>query len=311
MLALLNYRMYRLRRLVALALIGTLPALFWVANGIATPELYAVTLIALLPALHVMIYPGAWMETISAIVGSLFVIFATPLLDFLLPAYPRFLWFALLLCGGMLVFCAMIGLFNLFVMNGPPRQVKLHTSAFSKCDAAALKAGITLYPGRSDEWVTCGPADENGLFRTTLHIQPIESHGEVEFKPMPDTAHSYTEDGLLETEAYLTCKVEKSTDTEHHVVFHMGEETWPGSVIHTFEETSDGTVVSVSEHSQDMSIFVVWGMWLEDYFADHLQSEIERVEGAAFISNRNRPLRQFTVDLANLMTPRSGQNRPH
>ena len=197
------------------------------------------------------------------------------------------------------------------VFLGPTRRQTLTTSEVSALDPASLKAGLTLYPGRRDERAACGPVDAKGIFKATLHIQKLSGAPEMaEFEDTADVAYSFNESGELETDMVLSCKVERSTDTEHEVIFHHGENETPGLVILRFEPVAEGTRVEVIEQSQNMPVFVYFGMWIEDYFADHLVSEFERLEGREPLSNRNRTLRQFVVDLAFLMKPFSGPANP-
>lgn len=311
LLNLISYRLFRLRRLIVLTMLPTVLAFSMVFAQVAQPELLGLGLVACFPLIHVLVYPGQWMETIAVSVASVAMIFAVPHLDFTLPPVMRALWFALFLTLMMVLFCAVIWVICVTMMKGPTRRVTLRSTATSKLAPEVLKEAITLHPGRDDDYVTCYPPDADGLFRAILHLQNIvAAPDQKELEALPDSVHTITDAGEVETDAFLTCKIEKSTETEHHVVFHTGEDLVPGVTIHHFEAFAGGTRVTVMENSQPMPVLVTLGMWLEDYATDYLVCEIERAERAPPISNRNRTLRQFVVDLAWLMKPFIDTDQP-
>ena len=304
MLALLNYRLYRLRRLLVICVLPTLAALYWVAGDVANPELYAFAFVSFLPFLHALIYPSMWYETLSLSIGCVATILLAPLLSYDQTMTERWLWLALLMCFGLLTFCAVLWITSKVLMAGPSVRLTLRTSAVSSLDPASLKAGITMYPGRNDVRMSCGPADDSGLFAATVHTQKLApSPVDVELEAAPGTAWVESESGEVHADMTFRCKIETSTSKEHHVILHMGDDPNPGILVHRFEEVPGGTRVEMIEHPQGVPFLLPIGMWLEDFFADYLFSEIERVEGRAPVSNRSRTVRQLSVDLAWLMKP--------
>ena len=317
------YRVYRLRRLIAVAVA---PPVLVVAAIAALKGPAALVLLALAvgaPLAHALRYPNAWIETltVSLTVTALLALAGTIGPD--LGLWALALRLAGLLALGVALFLAIGAVLPMLLLGGPERPVQARARRRSRLAPAALKAAITLYPGRDDPRVRCSAADADGAFAVCIrHEMPALDPG------APDTAEirlfaqvlrstpechevmSVEDDGLAEPEAF---------DPGAEVGDVLGgaglsgqTEAEPAITItrHSFAPRRRGTRVEVSERGAVMPRGLALGFWLQDYMADHLTDEIDRAEGRRPRANRAAPHEQLIVDLARPLIQRRPARHP-
>jgi hypothetical protein len=184
----------------------------------------------------------------------------------------------------------------------------------------ALKAAITLYPGRSDARVTCGAADEDGAFPVTIRhtIADLSPDGSAPFDVLLyaqvlESAPDHHE--VMSIEAGRSGEDEaEALDAQLREMMEeagMEPEPKPDPVIsvtrHQFRPARrGGTVVEIAERGGSLPRGLALGFWLQDYMADYLTDEVDRAEGRAPRANRFGPQDHLIVDLGRAFLRRQG-----
>jgi hypothetical protein len=309
------YRIYRLRRLivVAVALPVLVVAAIAVFKGPAAFVLLAIAVGA--PVAHVLRYPTAWIETlaVSLALAALLALAGTIGPELGLGGL------ALRLAGlgavGVVLLLACAAAVPMFLLCGAEIPVSARARRRSRLDPQTLKSAITLYPGRADGRVTCSEADEDGAFAVSIRYEvprpcagapdaaEIRLFAQVlSSSPGHHEVMSVEDDGVREAEA---CAPEDEPGAGP-------EQAEPAITVtrHTFTPLRRGTRVEMAEHGATMSRGLALGYWLQDYMADHLTDEIDRAEGRAPRANRAAPPEQLMFDLARAMVRRGATQHP-
>jgi hypothetical protein len=300
----LIYRVHRLRRLVVVTSIAPVALAVFAFGGSGVFGGVLLLALALAPLAHVLIYPNAWMETIvvSLTVTSVLAFAVFALCD---PALEIgvFGW-AALAAFGVVLFLGGMWIVPSLLLKGPGILRETGATGWSRLDADTLRRVITLYPGRHDCVATCGEADENGRFAVTLHLQRISASEDVLADIDRENVRSARgEGGEVALEMDMIAEVAKSDDGVHEVITCIGGEAAASVSRHTFVPENGGTRVTVTEYGTPLSPGLVAGMYLQDYMADYLTSEIDRAEGRPARANRAEPVNQLVVDIARRFFP--------
>ncbi|KMW57850.1 hypothetical protein AIOL_002818 [Candidatus Rhodobacter oscarellae] len=310
----LFYRIFRNRRMIVLGVL--LPVLVvCLANSMSDhshPILMGLAI--LIPAAHAIRYPNVAGETInvSLTLSVCLALAATISPELSLAAVlSRVFW---LFVAAFLVFMALTIFMPFLYLFGAETPVATRTVATSKLDPAALRNAITYYPGREDARVTCGPADEKGIFdvETRLLVDKMDFGCDVtdEDQPQededigPEDARIFNDmrEGLLRTQ--MKAMVFSSSDEHHEVFVIAGEGEEVIAVRHEFQALKrGGTKVIYQEQGDVVPRQMLLSMWLSDYVADYLTDEIDRAEGRSSRANRAFANSQMIVDIARLMMP--------
>lgn len=300
----LIYRVHRLRRLVVATSVAPVVLAFVAFGGSDALGGLLLVVLALAPLAHALIYPNAWMETVvvSLTVTSVLAFAAFFLTD---PALEIgvFGWAAL---GAFGVFQFLVGMSIVpkLLLRGPRLLRENGATGWSLLDADALRRVITVYPGRNDCVATCGEVDDKGRFAVTLHMQHITASDDKPIDLGADNVRAeFGEAGDVALEMDLLAEIARSDESVHEVVFGSEEEAKPTVSRHTFETENGGTRVTVSEYGTTLAPGLVAGMFLQDYMADYLTSEIDRAEGRPARANRAEPVNQLVVDIARRFFP--------
>lgn len=321
--SILAYRLFRLRRLIAAAIL--LPALvvLLIAAAKGAAAFWLLPLAVGLPLAHALRYPTAWLETasVSLVVAALLALAGTIGPDVGL------LGLALRIAGlgvlGFVLFMVAVATVPMILGLGEAKPVTAHARRWTKLSPQEAKARITLYPGRRDEKVTCGPRDEEGMFEIVIHhrmadcteggdhafdvhlyatvletgpyhheIMSIEAQPEPEdiadrLEALDPETRASIEEAIAEARAQAEAAPERSVSVSRH----------------QFTPARGGTLVEVAERGVAMTAGMRLGFWLQDYFADHLTDELDRAEGRPPRANRFEGQSQMIVDIAKRFAP--------
>lgn len=314
----LFYRLYRLRRLIVVAMLLPLAVVGLIALFKGGAAMALIPFAVLVPLAHILRYPTSWMETIAV---SLTLSCLLALAGFIGPDVGvvglafRILGLAAL---GFILFMVFVNVVSGFTGLGAERPMTIRTSRRSSLDAATLKERITLYPGRTDDKVICGEAGEDGVFEVTYkHQMP----GIAEFVPnfeIEMTDEELAEVGMTRAEldemnesqasgnfdvVFKAIVVTSSADS-HEVIAIQPETEETTATRYIFEAKKRGTVVTMEERAPPLAGGMRFGFWLQDYMADYLTDEIDRAEGRPQRANRFVEQGQLIVDIARWFMPR-------
>lgn len=285
MLHVMSYRLFRLRRLVAAGL--TPPLLVWLLVYAAKgPVAMALLPLALLPVpAHVLRYPNAWMETLalSFTVASLLGLAATIGPDVSLFGL-AFRLLGLAVLGLVCLAVLSLGIMALLGL-GRARSFTTRSRRFSRLDPESLRSRITLFPGRSDPKVTCGPANADGMFDITLHHL------------LPGSFEEGT-DSEAPFDIKLMGLIVDQSDTHHDLISIDPDTQDTTATRFHFEPTEGGTYVTLEERAVPLPFGYRAGYWLQDYLADYLTDEIERAEERTPVANRFASQEHLIFELA-------------
>ena len=292
-LRVLIYRLYRLRRLifVTVALPVAVVAGLWALKG--TAALAFLPLAVLGPLFHVLKYPKAAAESVavSLTLTLLLALAGTIGPDVALAGLAlRILGLGVL---GVVLFLSLSMGLSAAMFAGPEKEFTARAHRKSRLDPQALKERITLYPGREDDRVVCGPARSDGVFPITM------KHS------MPDLSEA----GMEEVEVSLFGLILTDLPEQHEVISipEEGEET--STTQYSFIEQRKGTRVEIAERSLPVPLGIRVGYWLEDYMADYLTDEVDRAEGREMRANRFQPHHQLMIDFFRLF-PKQDDSGP-
>ncbi len=303
---LLIYRIFRLRRLALAAVLPTLAYLAYLWPHVGGAHGYLFATIALLPLLHLVVYPSAWTETFAVTGAALFMLWLGSMIDPAMSLEFRVVRYGLLALAGSLFFLVLVGLFPSFLFLGPERSYDLRARMASRLPMAELKAAITYYPGREDEFVTCGAAGADGVFPVELQMQEIDALPETTFDFGPDVVTEFADSGAVQPDYDLLCKIDRDRADGVDLVFFTPHEREPSVASYRFREVKGGTIVDYAESGTALTPLLRLGMFLQDFMGDFLQSQIELAEGRTRLANRSFPVRQLIVDVARLFPVMDG-----
>ncbi|MEM9901526.1 MAG: hypothetical protein AAF865_09270 [Pseudomonadota bacterium] len=329
----LAYRLYRLRRLILVSMVLPVLVVLTVALFKGQAALALLVLGIGLPLAHLLRYPTAMTETltVSLVVSILLALAGTVGPDVGL------LGLALRLVGLVALGFALFFVLSLVVSYaqtlGPNTSHTFRARRRTSLPPDVVKAAITIYPGRADDLVSCGPADEDGAFAVTVHRRvesPCETSPLAFDIEMFAQVLSSTEDAheIMCVEAGIVSSEEAETDDDWSDLGidpdDAATEALPGQASadvtgardieieddvpeepptvtvtrHTFTPTRrGGTIVEVAETGSVLTRGMVMGMWLQDYFADHLTDAVDHAEGRLPRANVATSQAQFIVDL--------------
>lgn len=281
------YRLYRLRRLIALACLIPLSVVALAALVKGHAALALVPLAVLPPLVHALVFPKAWTETIAvSLTVAILVALAATIGSEVGPSglALRILGLAALWA---LLFCLLTSQVQYLNKWGPPRSMVISASRWSYLDAESLKRAITLRPGRSDGFVTCGEANADGLFEIRFHHR----------MGVPTT------DGVIASDAVMHALVVTDTPEQFELLGIPEGTNDQGCTCWDFRSCQGGTMVTLSEYSFPMSGGLRLGFWLTDYMADYLTDEVDRAEGRPNRANRFQVYDHLIVAIARRFFP--------
>lgn len=277
---LVYYRIVRLRRLIAVAVLLPVMVILGVSffDPAVLPPLHAsvaaIAIVALVAG-HVVLFPNVTLETISLSLAVTFLVLSMPLVKILSSWAPADQQAgALVILIGLAV--ATTGVFLAvfeFVLNalayvGPKLRIRLNTSLTLPCSADVLQRQCALQPDTRRGRVLSGSADENGFFEVAV-IAPHTSDPDNADKPM-----------IVKVDA----KVLNSSPTQHDVMIVMRN----GSVTvtsQTFKATDAGCQIKVADMPGDFTFGMHALFWLTDQQADNLTEMSDVILGHAGRAN--------------------------
>ena len=298
----LLYRLWRLRRLIAVAILPPLAVTaLWLPPGQVMAGLF-IALSVLVPLAHVLTYPKDYAETMTVSLVLAFTLWLASGIDPTASVLATAMRAVGLAALAFVLFLVAIIPMGTILALGPMRESgHVRASRRSRLSPAELKPAITLYPGREDARTTCGPANAEGVFE-------VETRHEV--APMAQGC-AVDADGAAEAPGIMTVRFfgsVVSTGEDHHEIISFEE---PDGAIeasrHTFEATAKGSRVTVEETTAGLTGGMALGFWLQDYLADHLTDEIDAAEGRTPRANRAFPQTSLFIDTLGWISRRLGR----
>ena len=306
----LLYRLYRLRRLILVAVLPPALVVVAVASAKGPAALVLLALAVGVPLAHALRYPNVWFETLSV---SLVLSVLLALAGAIGPDV-GILGLALRLIGlfllGAVLFLAAVALLPALLAAGPPRPITARARRRTRLSPAEAKARITLHPSREDDRVSCGAPDADGTFAVSIrHSVPSLTGSEPEPLEILLFAQVLTSTDSVHEVMSVTagaqppagpCGQADSGDGQGGKNDALDDDAPPEITVtrHVFTPGRRGTLVELAETGPGMTRFLALGFWLQDCLADHLTDEIDRAEGRAPRANRFAPQDQLVADLA-------------
>lgn len=298
MFDILAYRLFRNRRVILLGLIPALATLSAVQSYTGQANLLWLVIGLAVPVWHALIYPNNWTETLAVSVATSACVVLAAIIPPDLETGALFMRYFWLVLGWFAIFFVLVWPFSLLGVSGPVSCPPIGAAAVSRLDAETLKAAMTYYPGRKDNRVICGPADEDGRFPVTLRQEFTVLSFEDE---AASDRHGVDADGVLENHGTA---VVHSTGPDHHEIFYFEDATTVTACNFRFIDLGDqGTRIVIEEVGTPLHAGQWFGMWISDYLADYLTDHIDAAEGRAPRANRAFRHKQLVVDLANVIVP--------
>ena len=274
------YRIMRLRRLIAFAVVipmAVLMSIAWTdpaALSAANATLAALGIAALVVG-HVVLFPNVTLETIALSLSATLLVTSMPLIKALSlwapvdqssGAFVILLGFAVAVMGvAMALFQIVLGA---LVYLGPVWRKTLNTTLHVTCSPAVAFQQFALRPQFRRGRVLTGPVDENGFFDVAVAVSGV-SDGEGIFAPAV---------------VKLDAKVLSSSPDRHDVMMVLRN----GSVTVTsqkFVAAKDGCELQVSDLPGDFTVGMHALFWLTDQQADNLTETADGLIGQSGRTN--------------------------
>ncbi|WP_108815841.1 hypothetical protein [Loktanella sp. Alg231-35] len=268
------YRVARLRRLVALAVMVPVIVLFVAASidPISLPAdraTLAAVAMAVLVVGHIALFPNVTLETISLSLSVSFLVISVPWIKAVAQWAPAehasaalviLIVFAVALTGVVMAILQ-IGL-NALVYAGPALRLRLKTTLFVPCSPTVAHRQCAMQPQTRRGRVLTGQADEDGFFDVAV-VAPHHSDPEQPDHPLI---------------VKLVAKVLESTPEHHDVMMVLQN----GSVTVTsqrFTAVDGGCQIAVSDMPGDFTLGMHAMFWLTDQQADNLTETTDVIIG--------------------------------
>ena len=268
------YRIARLRRLVALALMVPVIVLFSAAliDPVSLPAdraSLAAMAVAVLVVGHVALFPNVTLETISLSLSISFLVVSVPWIKAVAQWAPVehasaalviLIVFAVALTGVLMALLQIM--LSALVYAGPALRLRLKTTLFVPCAPAVAHRQCALQPQTRRGRVVTGAVDENGFFDVAV-VAPHHCDPEKPDQPL-----------VVKVDA----KVLDSTPERHDVMMVLQN----GSVTVTsqrFEAVDGGCQIEVSDMPGDFTLGMHAMFWLTDQQADNLTEMTDVIIG--------------------------------
>ena len=277
------YRVMRLRRLIALAimipvgvmLIGSAIDPTFLAPDRATIGALAVS--ALVVG-HVMLFPNVAVETLSLSLSVTLLVIAAPFIKaiaWMVPAENFGAAYAILvglsLIGTILIMALVKTALSLLIYAGPALKLRVRAAVDLPCSVDVAHRQFALQPATRRGRILSGPADAEGLFDVAV-VAPQVADPEHPDQPFV---------------ARLAAKVLHSAATSHQVMLVLAN-GHVAATSQTYERTPDGCRVEMVEMPGDFTAGMHLMFWLTDQQADNMTetadtilSQPERANGLA------------------------------
>jgi hypothetical protein len=268
------YRIARLRRVVALALMVPVIVLFSAAliDPVSLPAdraCFAAMAVAVLVVGHVALFPNVTLETISLSLSISFLVVSVPWIKAVAqwaPAEHASSAFVILIAfsvalTGVLMAVLQIAL-SVLVYAGPALRLRLKTTLFVPCAPAVAFRQCAMQPQTRRGRVLTGAVDDNGFFEVAV----VATH-----HPDPDQPDQPL---IVKVDA----KVLESTPEHHDVMMVLQD----GSVTVTsqqFTAVDGGCLIAVSDMPGDFTLGMHAMFWLTDQQADNLTEMTDVIIG--------------------------------
>lgn len=269
----LSYRVWRLRRLISVAI--AVPTVFVLFLSLFTGGIVLLLLPVTvgLPLFHALRYPGEWIETLvlSAVTAGLLVFLSIVML-FLGPIGDVLVILGSLPLAVGLAYWLSRNLPDMF-NDGPVDRLTRSFTVRTNLSMDALRQSILLRPGHKDERVHCSAVGPDGTFTVTHRRATVEHMGET----------------IVTEPVQYRARLVEDSDRVHEVrgVNTSGKEV---SVLRTtFREAPSSTVITVEELTGPMTLPNAAGLWLTDSLADYVTDELDRAAGLRMRSFRCLP----------------------
>lgn len=296
------YRLWRLRRLIAVAIVLPLPFLAFAMFLGAAVGTWMIPIWVVMVLAHAVVFPHAWSELIAlGLSFSVAFVFA-PLWALLglgwILGYPAavvlifFTWMAL-----------STRLFQLEAFSSPVATLRF--KARVPLDLEATRAAFFLRPDAVVGHYQCGPADDGGVFEVTPLDMPTVA-------PMVNESLLEEEDCEVETPEPFSflAKVTAASDTRQETIIiadFSQDDPEVQSTVQELKPTRRGTIYEKRETGTGMGLFSALGFWLGDVETDYFVDTVDRATGAKPRSIRSAsPETPFTMIARRMVARRAG-----
>lgn len=296
------YRLYRLRKLVAIATLIPLPALVLAMSAGLPVFIWMMPVWYLAVIAHVVRFPHAWVDLLALALTLALMLLIAPLGRLLgiglLAGYPLafaagfVLW--MYICNRIYAFESIAWL-----------QQDTRLRRKSKLPVELLRDALFLRPDAQVGLCQCGPADENGVFE-------VVSTGAAGLPSLcsidgitEDERGSEIDHDLQNGVFRFWATVIRSEPTYQETMFILepdSEEACVETTIQTLTETASGTIYQKQESATGMGLVTGFGFWMNDVDADYFTATIDHVTGAPSKAVRAAPHDTLLLLLARRIT---------
>ncbi|MCK0094927.1 hypothetical protein MWU60_05050 [Yoonia sp. F2084L] len=274
------YRVMRLRRLVALAVVIPVVVMLGVAlvdPAVLTPQhaTIASLAVAALVVGHVMLFPNVTLETISLSLSVTALVLVMPWIKAVAHWAPAehvsaaLVILVALAVAAMGVLMALLQLaLNALAYAGPALRIRLTTRQTLPCSASVARRQCALQPQTRRGRVLAGTADDDGFFDVAVASANVAD---------PENP---TQPLVVKVDA----KVLSSTDDQHDVMIVLPN----GSVTVTsqrFAQLNEGCQIEILDMPGDFTLGMHAMFWLTDQQADNLTEMTDVIFGQSDRAN--------------------------
>lgn len=291
--AVLRYRIFRLRRLLAVL---TLPFLLVAITSYLVGYwiVFALSIFAVAAMVwHILRFPNAWQESIAMCLTLLTALILAVVLIGVDSAFSgSILWLIVFVIGAPILFMMLSSRVPRWVFFGQPADRTYVARRKSRLTAAELAPSTALRSGFRDAFVECGEADAEGWFDVTYH----------------HVGTAFFDGSTYPAPVEFQARVASDEDGTTVVVARVdGADASVTTTILT--PLRRGTRVELREEAT-MVTGLRMGYWLGDKHADFLTDVVDRAEGRPMRANRFQPEDTLMAMLASRFVRRRWADAP-
>jgi len=301
-----TYRLYRLRRLVIVAMLIPMPFIalaIW--TGVSVGWWLAAVWIAFV-LIHSVRFPNAWIDQLAMSIGLAILLILAPAFGFI--GLGPIIGYPLAMIAWFVIWMSLIG--QITRLDGVPfRREKFVLRRRSKLSPAEMRAAFFLRPNAQVGFHLCHEADENGVFMvepqgiSTIGFQLGDDFATDQTDDQSDSeCAALSQDFTPDFNFFATILESDETHQETVVLTNATDDESEANVtsmIETITPAKNGAIYEKREYYDKFTLLAGLGFWLQDYNADHFTATIDHVSGKPARALRSAPKDSLLTLLAN------------
>lgn len=298
----ITYRLYRLRKLIAVASLIPFPALLAAMAADVSVYLWMMPLWYAIVLAHVIRFPQAWVDLLGLALAIALTLLIAPVGKLI--GITALIGYPLSLVVGFALWLYICNRIYAFESTPWPKQ-DTHFMRKTGLSIDEMRDIFFLRPNAKVGLNICGPANENGVFEVVSTggggMPELCSIDGVDHAGLGTEIDQDLQDGVFRYWATVI----KSEPTYQETMFIIepdSDEMTIETTIQTLTETKNGTLYQKQESTSGMGLVSGFGFWLNDVDADFFTATMDHVAGKPARAIRGAAHDTLLITLAQRLT---------